>query len=749
VVELGTLAAPLLAVAALAAVPAAGRGWPPGGPGRGAGRGRRSVGWLEPVVVLDALVALCALVLVSWVAAPMVPAPAAALAHLAVDLIVIFAVILLTARRPTRDRLIAVLLAGGLLSIAVADGMAGRSVGAYGDGDGLADPAARIAQLAGAGWCALAAWHVGCRRQGAPEDRRDALARSAADRSWPVRAVAPYLPYLPYLPPAAAAGLLLGQSAGGSRADAVRTAAAVALAGLLLTRLFFTARANEELLRRVSAADRHLRYQALHDSLTSLASRPLFVDRLGAALVAARRDGREVAAVLCDLDDFKLVNDGLGRAAGDQVLRVVAGRIRHCAAMRSTTVARLGGDEFAVLVPGGLDRAEVVAGQLLGALRAPVPVVGHARRLRASVGIAVAEPGQETAESLVRRAEAAVLMARRTGRGGIAVHRPGMSLPDTTLHLADALVTARRHGWAAAGFDVHYQPIVRLRDGAVVAVEALARWTEPGRGPIPPITFVAAAEDGGLVAALDEFVLTRACAEVALAWPTGGGRGFGPVPRLHVNVSASRLSDPDLPETLAAALHAGRLEPARLVVEITETSRITDLAAAAAVLDQVHRLGAWVALDDVGAGHTNLAALHQLPVDVVKLDRGLIENPLGSSRAARLGRSVITVARSLGAVVIAEGIERRSQLSDLALLGCEQGQGYLFARPGPLVGLGYPATSRPVALPLRSFAAAPAGPPVPAGPAAPSVLPGSAGPPGPAGAAGSAGPGGQVPGSRP
>ena len=270
--------------------------------------------------------------------------------------------------------------------------------------------------------------------------------------------------------------------------------------------------------------------------------------------------------------------------------------------------------------------------------------------------------------------------------------------------LADALDTARQLGWDAAGFDVHYQPIVRLSDGAVVALEALARWTEPGRGPVSPLTFVAAAEDSGLVAALDEFVLRRACAEVAAVVPDG--RDGTQAPRLHVNVSASRLWDPALPDVFGGALATSGLDPRRLVVEITETYRIVDLAAAARVLEAVRALGSSVAMDDVGAGHTTLAALHELPVDVVKLDRGLIENPLGPGRAARIARSVIHIARSLGAVVVAEGIERRAQRADLTLLGCELGQGFLFARPAPLASFG-PLLRLPAA-PVDVDGAAPA-----------------------------------------
>ncbi|ONH31307.1 EAL domain-containing protein [Pseudofrankia asymbiotica] len=322
--------------------------------------------------------------------------------------------------------------------------------------------------------------------------------------------------------------------------------------------------------------------------------------------------------------------------------------------------------------PGsGFARATVAAGALAAPLLAAAALVALPRPF---------PPGLAATRGLgegVRQAGKRVVQAE----GGHAGKVTGAALG---ARLAEALVTVRRHGWDEAGFDVHYQPIVRLVDGAVVGLEALARWTEPGRGPVSPLTFVAAAEDGGLVGTLDELVLGRACAEVAAVLPATRGV---PATRLHVNISASRLGDPALPDVFARAFGASGLDPRRLVVEITETYRIADLAAAARVLEAIRALGPSIAVDDVGAGHTNLAALHELPVSVVKLDRCLIENPLGPGRASRLGRSVITVARSLGAVVVAEGIERRAQRADLALLGCELGQGYLFARPAPLATL--------------------------------------------------------------
>ena len=332
-------------------------------------------------------------------------------------------------------------------------------------------------------------------------------------------------------------------------------------------------------------------------------------------------------------------------------------------------------------------------------MRHPVAVGGHTWSVRASIGLAVARRAQESGESLVRRAETAVYAAKRAGKNRLVAYRPGMPSPGEGAHLADALATALRRGGSSAGFDVHYQPIVRLQDGAPVAVEALARWTDPGRGPVPPGTFVAAAESGGMVGLLDDLVLTRACTEVAVAYPDGS-----PL-RLHVNVSASRVADMRLLDSVARVLAASRLDPGRLVVEVTETARIADLTAAAQVLTEVRGLGVAIALDDVGAGNSSMAALHQLPVDVVKLDRTLIERPMDGGRTAAFRRSMIEIAHALGAVVVAEGIERESQLVELATLGCDLGQGFLFARPGPLAGLaagaGRPAARQPAARPAQ------------------------------------------------
>ncbi|MCM3887219.1 EAL domain-containing protein [Frankia sp. R82] len=486
---------------------------------------------------------------------------------------------------------------------------------------------------------------------------------------------------VPYLAAAAVAALVLGRSRTGNVLDPVEGVVVAILVAAVVVRQMLTARTNERLISVLVEAEREVRHWISHDPLTELASRELFRERLTTALATSRRDGSDVAVVYCDLDDFRVINDSLGHAAGDHLLRAVGQRLRHCV-RTADTVARLGSDEFAVLLDGGRELPEQVAERILTALRQPVAVGGHQWPVHASVGLVVAGRTQETTEVLLRRAAMALHAAKQTGRNRLVVYRPGLGMtPQAQLvagtHLADALATALCRGGWSAGFAVHYQPIVRLCDHRPVALEALARWTAPGRGPVPPGTFVAAAENSGIVGTLDDMIMGLACSEIALAFPDSSLR-------LHVNVSASRVADMTLLDSVVRALASSRFDPARLVVEITETSRLTDLRGAREVLDEVRALGVAVALDDVGAGHSTLAALHLLPVDVVKLDRTLVEAPRDGGRVAALRRSMISLAHALGAVVVAEGIEREAQLAELTELGCELGQGYLFARPGPL-----------------------------------------------------------------
>ncbi|WP_101829880.1 putative bifunctional diguanylate cyclase/phosphodiesterase [Frankia canadensis] len=708
-VEIGQLAMPVLALAALAAVPAsrARRARARAAPAAGlvvplpapvpaaAAAAAAGAGWAirprRPLIAHDALdevIVSGSLCLLAWsgVLAGLGGADAGAhpgagaarqlvaAAHPVAVLVLALAVLHVTGFRQPADLPAVVAAGAGLVSLAFAGLWYGRIDWSGPAGEGVAravGPMAAPAAVMGALLVAAAAQWAGK----ADEDAAPERDQRRADLAEWARACAPHLAAT------AVAALLLGRCGRAGALDPVEIAAGVALVTAMLARQMVTLRTGQRLVTALGEAEREVRHWVTHDPLTELANRGLFHQRLTDALTASRRDGRDVAVLYCDLDDFRVINDSLGHAAGDHLLRAVGQRLRHCV-RTSDTVARLGADEFAVLLDGGRELPEQVAERVLVALRQPVAVGGHHWPVRASVGLVVAGRTQETTEALLRRADTALHAAKQTGKNRLVVYRPGLSAtPGAQLvagtHLADALATALRRGGWSAGFAVHYQPIVRLRDRRPVALEALARWTAPGRGPVPPGTFVAAAENSGIVGTLDDMILSQACAEIAVAYPDPGLR-------LHVNVSASRVADTTLLDSVARALAASRFDPSRLVVEVTETSRISDLHGAREVLEEVRALGVAVALDDVGAGHSTLAALHLLPVDVVKLDRTLLEPPREGGRVAAMRRWMISMAHDLGAVVVAEGIEQEGQVAELEELGCELGQGYHFARPGPL-----------------------------------------------------------------
>ncbi|NMO51334.1 EAL domain-containing protein [Actinoplanes sp. TBRC 11911] len=446
--------------------------------------------------------------------------------------------------------------------------------------------------------------------------------------------------------------------------------------GLVVARQMFTIVDNTVLLDRVSEGQRRLHHQAYHDPLTGLANRALFRERLVAAIEAQR----PVAVLFADLDDFKLINDSYGHAMGDRVLHAIADRLRGCVAP-DDMVARLGGDEFAVVLDHRPGDAEPVGLRMLAALGKPFLIDGHSIRVGASIGLVVPEPGEQlSADALLRRADAAMYAGKRRGKGAMARYAGGND-GDSNADLPHLLAQALSGGGdpRAAGFEVHYQPIVRLSDGQTTAVEALARWTSPVAGPVHPDVFVTVAERSGLVGAIDDFVLDQACADAgALA------AGYGRPIDVHVNVSAARLGQDGLFEGISAALTRHGVPASRLVVEITETRRIPDLTGAAEVAGRLRSLGVRVALDDFGSGFNALVQLHSLPVDIVKLDAKLTDVDVAPERAAALCRSVLAICEDLNITVVAEGIETATRAAAMAEVGCPLGQGYLFGQPGPL-----------------------------------------------------------------
>jgi diguanylate cyclase (GGDEF)-like protein len=656
--DVGYLTLPVFALPSLLVLAVAGRQRP-------ADAWQRS-GRSRAVLLLDALVIVCSMSILAWTivlsavvraGAPTALAFAVAIAYPVSDLVlVMLALLMLTLRRVERRPQL-LLLVLGLVAISVSD-----SVFAYLVSSGATDlpPIGDTGFVAGPYLVALAALAPVGRRS--PRDG----GRTAAAR-WHL--------LVPYLPFAAVGILLLVQSSLDRTFDRIEVYLGLLVVTLVVIRQFITLRENTLLLEQVQRGQRELAHQAFHDPLTGLPNRALFGDRLAHAADVHRDERRPLGLLFADLDDFKVVNDTLGHAAGDVLLRQVGDRLRACVPA-ADTVARLGGDEFAVLVESELSPV-VVADRVCAALAEPFPLDGHVRSVRASIGLVVPDghDAAASAELLLRRADAAMYAAKRRGGGVVVQYDPALiSLLDDP-GLPTRLVEALDRGQ----LDVVYQPIVRLSDASTVAVEALARWTDRDRGPVPPEAFVAAAERTGLIGTLDDYVLDRACADLA-----GLRAGTGIPLALHVNISATRLADPSLERAVRASLSRHGLPPTALVLEITETSMVPDVAAATPILQRLRSAGVRLALDDFGAGYGTLATLHVLPIDVVKLDRTLAVTAGDPNRGSALRRSVVSISRTLGMLVVGEGIETVEQAADLTRLGCDLGQGYFFGRPEPV-----------------------------------------------------------------
>jgi len=421
-------------------------------------------------------------------------------------------------------------------------------------------------------------------------------------------------------------------------------------------------------------AERALAYAAQHDPLTGLPNRVVFLDRVAHAQQRARRLGTQVAVMFFDLDRFKLVNDSLGHVLGDGLLVEAAGRLTN--ALGDATVARFGGDEFIVLFEdvSSLAELERAADRLGRVLAEPFVVGGGEFFLSASVGIALGDASADP-ESLVRDADAAMYRAKARGSARYEVFDGRMR--DETVARVQLEADLRR-ALERGELLVHYQPIIRLADGGVDAVEALVRWKHPERGVLSPADFLPVAEETGLITTLGEWVLETAVAQHA-EWAR---QGVPPV-RMSVNLSPRQVMDPTLSQTVAKILDRHEVDPGCIAIELTETAIMEDVDTAAAMVDRLAGLGVRILIDDFGTGYSSIAHLQRLPVSGIKIDRDFIAGIATDERSAKLIGALIALAHALNLDVVAEGVDNEAGRDLLRGLGCEFAQGYLFSPPVP------------------------------------------------------------------
>lgn len=457
---------------------------------------------------------------------------------------------------------------------------------------------------------------------------------------------------------------------------------------------------------------RHVQDLAERDSLTGAANRRMFQDTLEQTLSRRPNPAAPLTAVLfIDLDDFKIVNDTLGHAAGDALLVAVTERISHLV-REEDLVARLGGDEFAILASDDADmhRALAMAKRLVNQLRSPYLLGEHRVMVTASIGIASAGDGPETAADLVRNADVAMYMAKANGKAGFAVFDPGMHAAMRDRHeLGLQLQRAVERG----ELRLVYQPIASL-DGTLAGMEALVRWDHPERGMIAPAEFIEIAEENGTIVPIGRWVLGQACRD-ARNWielPNVRDDLF-----LSVNVSAREIGQDGFAAEVASRLREADLAPERLMIEITETALLKATPGTLGTLEELRALGIRVAIDDFGTGYFSLSHLRQFPIDSLKIASEFVQISESDSRSAVLAGAIVALGRSLGIMTIAEGIETAEQASRVRDLGCTYGQGYFFAPPMPAEQLSVEMANlvaaeveaRPMTLGPVSFPAMPSG----------------------------------------
>ena len=637
--------------------------------------------------VLDALIVAVGAGLVSWIylmepivtdSSATLPEIIFALAYPLLD-IVILALLVRIALAPGRRGQSLSMLLGALLALLASDFLyAGLALA---DGYWTGHPVE-------AGWLISAALYAGA-----------ALHPSMREIAAPVESTEVRLSPWRFLLLAGASlmapAVLLVQWLAGEPIDVpVIAAASIVLFLLVIARLGGVVADLRANLRQRQILEAELQQRAFHDPLTGLANRTLFADRLGRAL--AQRD-EPVAVLFLDLDDFKTINDSHGHQAGDELLTAVA-RTLSAGVRPEDTVARLGGDEFAVLIERNATEgiARQLADRLLAALRRPVRVAGRDRSVGASIGISLGRSGIAKAEQLMSEADIAMYVAKGEGKGGSSVFDPRTHASVVrSIGLRDDLDRAIRE----RQFEMHYQPIIDLETGDLAGVEALARWRHPTRGLLAPADFIAVAEATGTIITLGQWIFSESCRQAA-AWSSGplaDGR------LMSINLSTIQITYPGFVEFVTDAVARAGVEPASVLVEVTESAN-PDPRAVADALMRLHGLGIGLAVDDFGTGFASMEQLARLPFKVIKIDRSLIASVDTDARAESVVTGVTDLARRLGARCVAEGVERASQIAPLRAMGCQLAQGFHFATalpPAELESLLAASSFTPVTQPRR------------------------------------------------
>ena len=418
-------------------------------------------------------------------------------------------------------------------------------------------------------------------------------------------------------------------------------------------------------------AEKKIAHMAHHDALPDLPNRLLRRERLADTIAGIGK--RKRAAVFCiDLDNFKTVNDTLGHQFGDGLLKYVADRLRACVGP-GVTVARVGGDEFSLILPDLVHDADCadLAQRVCEAVRTPIELAGHPILIDSSIGIALAPDHGVEPDELLKNADLALYRAKADGRGSYRFFGPSM---DARLKARRALESELRQALIEGQFVLHYQPILNVENNAITCCEALVRWQHPERGLIPPADFIPVAEEIGLIVALGEWVLRKACADAA-SWPSQI--------KVAVNLSPIQMGSANLVPTVIGALAAAGLPACRLELEITESVMIQNTEATLAALHQLRHLGVKISMDDFGTGYSALSYLRLFAFDKLKIDRCFI-NDLSNDASRAIVRAVTDMARSLGMITTAEGVETAEQFDHVRLLCCDEVQGYYISRPQPL-----------------------------------------------------------------